>query len=223
MSLLIACEYSGRVRDAFHEKGYEAISCDLLPSETSGEHYQGNVLDLLGLSKPRKYSASTPQVIPRKFNSMIAFPPCTYLCNSGVRWLFNEDGSRNKERWSLMEQGARFFKSLWEAPIPHICIENPVMHKYAKEIIFGNTGKNYSQIIHPWMFGHTEKKATCLFLKGLPPLAETNNVKKETDALPIKDQQKIHYMSPGPARWRERSRTYAGIARAMADQWQGII
>jgi hypothetical protein len=201
---LIACEYTGAVRDALILKGQHAISCDLIPSESpNGGHYTGDVMEIL-------YS---------NWYGLIAFPPCTYICNSGVRWLWNKDGTKNKERWALMEQGALFFKALWEAPISHIAIENPIMHKYAKEIIFGNTGKNYTQIIQPWQFGHTEKKATCLFLKGFPPLKGTKNVKEEMSKLPVREQQRVHHMSPGPSRGMERSRTYAGVAEAIADQW----
>lgn len=204
---LIACEYTGAVRDALILKGQFAISCDLLPSESPhGGHYTGDVMDILN----------------NDWYGLIGFPPCTYICNSGVRWLWNKDGTKNKERWALMEQGALFFKALWEAPIPRIALENPIMHKYAKEIIFGNTGKNYAQIIQPWQFGHTEKKATCLFLKGFPPLEGTKNVKKEMEELPVRLSQRIHHMSPGPARGMERSRTYSGVAEAMASQWSQL-
>jgi len=123
---------------------------------------------------------------------------------------------------ALMEQGALFFKAPWEAPVPYIAIENPIMHKYAKQIIFGNTRKNYAQIIQPWQFGHTEKKATCLYLKGLPLLKGTKNVKEEMSKLPVREQQRIHHMSPGPSRGMERSRTYSGVADAMASQWSQL-
>ncbi len=141
---------------------------------------------------------------------MVAHPPCTFLTNSGVRWLHSDP-----DRWALLDEGAAFFKLLLEAPIPLKAIENPIMHKYAIERI----GRKQDQIIQPWMFGHTEKKGTGLWLEGLPCLVETNNVKAETDALPRKEQQKIHFMPPGPDRWKLRSTTYQGIADAMAEQW----
>ena len=133
---------------------------------------------------------------------MIAHPPCTYLCNSGVSWLY-----KNKERWKNLIEGGVFFRKLMEANIPKIAIENPIMHKYAKQII----GVEYSQVIQPWQFGHGETKATCLWLKNLPKLAPTNIVAGRAD--------RIHKMPPGPNRARDRSRTYLGVAKAMAAQW----
>ena len=194
MKVLVACEFSGTVRDAFIAKGHEAISCDLLPTESKGPHYQGNVFDIIGGG----------------FDLMIAHPPCTFLSNSGVCWL-HKDASR----WDKMREGALFFKTLLEFDIPKICIENPIQHKYAREVI----GQSYSQIVQPWMFGHTEKKATCLWLKGLPKLKETSNVKAEMEKLPKREQQKLHYLPPSKDRWKIRSTTFKGIALAMADQW----
>lgn len=188
MKILIACEYSGTVRDAFAALGHDVISCDLLPSEKPGKHYQGDVFD----------------IINDGFDLMIAHPPCTRLCNSGVRWL-NE-----RNLWDEMREGALFFKRLLNCDIPKICIENPIMHKYAKEII----GAEQSQIVQPWMFGHGETKATCLWLKGLPLLQNENVV--------LGRRPKIHFMSPGPERGKERSRTFQGIANAMANQWGKI-
>lgn len=194
MKVLIACEYSGTVRDAFIKMGHDAMSCDLLPTDFPGPHYQGDVFD----------------VIDDGWDLMIAHPPCTYLCNSGVTWLDRIEGRRNQ-----MRDGAEFFKKLLNCNIPKVCIENPIMHKYAKEII----GANQSQIIQPWQFGHPESKATCLWLKGLPMLTETNNVHKEFKALPKHLAQKIHYLPPSKNRWELRSTTYKGIADAMATQW----
>lgn len=184
--VLVACEYSGIVRDAFAAKGWDAISCDLLPTERPGQHYQGDVFD----------------IIDNGFDLMIAHPPCTYLCNSGVCWLHKREG-----RWDLMREGAEFFKRLLNANIPRIAVENPIMHKYAKEII----GVNQSQVIQPWMFGHGETKATCLWLKGLPLLRPTNIVEGRV--------QRLHFLPPSPDRAKERSRTYQGIADAFAEQW----
>lgn len=194
MKVLIACEFSGTVRRAFEEKGHYVISSDLLPSDDNGNHYWGDVRDILH----------------NDWDLIIAHPPCTYLCNSGVRWLSN-----NKERQIEMIRASRFFKLILSQKCEKICIENPIMHKYAKEII----GQSQSQVIQPFMFGHPERKATCLWLKGLSLLKETNNVKQEMLKLPKKEQNKIHYASPGKDRWKVRSKTFSGIAQAMADQW----
>ncbi len=195
MRVLVACEYSGRVRDAFIARGHDAMSCDLLPTDVAGPHHQGDVFDL-DLSE---------------FDLMVAHPPCTYLTNAGVTWLH-----RDPDRWAKLDDGAAFFKRLLEAPIPRICVENPIMHKYAKERI---GGVKQSQVVQPWMFGHMEQKATCLWLKGLPLLQPTNNVKAEMMALPDNQRQRLHYLPPSADRWKLRSTTYQGIADAMAAQW----
>jgi hypothetical protein len=192
--VLIACEYSGAVRDAFLELGHDAMSCDLLPTEVPGPHYQGDVRDILGDG----------------WDLMVAHPTCTYLCNSGVRWLHSDH-----TRWQHMVEGAVFFRELLNAPIPMRAIENPIMHKYAASII----GRRQDQVIQPWMFGHPETKGTGLWLEGLPLLQATDNVREHMLSLPKAEQSRIHYMSPGADRWKERSRTYAGIAHAMAQQW----
>jgi hypothetical protein len=202
MRVLIACEYSGTVRDAFAALGHDAVSCDLLPTDSPGPHYQGDVFD----------------IIHKGWDMMIAHPPCTYLTNAGVTWLYNKDKTPNLQRWADMAEGAMFFKALLEANIPKICIENPIMHKYAKEVI----GVNQSQLIQPWMFGHAESKATCLWLKGLPPLKETNNVKEKFLSLPKKEAQRLHYLPPSKDRWKIRSTTFKGIAEAMATQWGSL-
>jgi hypothetical protein len=194
----VACEYSGTVRDAFIRNGHEAMSCDLLPTDVPGPHYQGDVFD----------------VINDGWDLMIAHPPCTYLSNSGVSWLYRQEG-----RWDNMREGAEFFRKLLEADIPKIAIENPIMHKYAKEII----GANQTQVVQPWMFGHMEQKATCLWLKELPELQPTNNVKAEMMELPKRERERLHYLPPSADRWKIRSKTYEGIAQAMADQWGAII
>lgn len=194
MKVLIACEYSGRVREAFKKMGHEAVSCDLLPSDTPGEHYQGNIFD----------------IVDDGWDLMIAHPPCTYLTNAGVCHLHTDP-----ERWEHMRDGATFFKKLLDLTIPKIAIENPIMHKYAVEII----GRRQDQVIQPWMFGHMEQKATCLWLKGLPNLTETNNVKAEMLTLPPNVRQRLHYLPPSEERWKLRSTTYQGIADAMASQW----
>ena len=146
---------------------------------------------------------------------MIAHPECTYLTNAGVCHLHTD-----KTRWAKLDVGAAFFKMFLDCKIPHKAIENPIMHKYAVERI---GGKRQDQVIQPWWFGHTEKKATCLWLHNLPKLTMTNNVKEEMELLPKRVQQRLHYLSPGPDRWKERSRTYQGIADAMAEQWTRAI
>ena len=182
MRVLVACEYSGRVRDAFIRAGHEALSCDLLPSEAPGPHYIGNVRDILN----------------EEWDLMIAHPPCTDLAVSGARHFAAKiaDGRQ--------QDALDFVRMLLDAPIPKICLENPVS-------IISTRIRKPNQIIQPWMFGHGETKATCLWLKGLPKLTPTNIV---AGRKPL-----VHHMPPGPNRWKDRSRTYAGIAQAMADQW----
>ena len=194
MNILVACEFSGIVRDAFIRKGHRAISVDLLESESSlGEHHVGDVF---------RYIATSGV----DFDLMIAHPPCTYLANSGVRWLY-KDGGKNEDRWKKMFSAAIFFKSLLEMNIERICIENPIQHKYATEVI----GRRQDQVVQPWMFGHGETKATCFWLKGLPKLVPENIVEGR--------EQRVHMLAPSELRWKERSRTYQGIAEAMANQW----
>jgi len=192
--VLIACEYSGAVRDAFTALGHDATSCDLLPTDSPGQHHQGDVFD----------------IIDDGWDLMVAHPPCTYLCNSGVRWLTSDI-----TRWPKMIDGAVFFRRLLEAPIPRIAVENPVMHGHAAKIV----GRRQDQVVQPWMFGHPEKKGTGLWLKNLPPLTPTDDVKEQMAGMPKSVTDRIHYASPGPDRWKLRSTTYAGIAAAMADQW----
>lgn len=199
LKVLIACEESGTVRDAFQKRGHYAVSVDILPTRIPGNHHQGDIFHFL-------HSPLTMY-----WDLIIGFPPCTYLCNSGVRWLYNADGSKNEDRWQKMEMGAYFFKSLLHSNCDRIAIENPIMHKYAKEIIV----ENQSQVIQPWQFGHGETKATCLWLKGLPKLEPTNIVDGR--------EQRIWKMGPGENRQRERSKTFPGIAEAMADQWGNYL
>lgn len=187
MRVLVACEFSGTVRDAFLKKGHDAWSCDLMPTEKPGPHYQCDVLEILN----------------NGWDLMIAHPPCTYLCNSGVRWLYED-----KTRWNKMKVSALFFKKLLNSKIEKICIENPVMHKYAKEII----GATFTQSVQPWQFGHGETKRTCLWLKNLNNLKPTKIVEGR--------EQRIHKLPPSKERWRLRSITFQGIADAMADQWE---
>jgi hypothetical protein len=190
MKVLIACEYSGIVRDAFTARGHNAISCDFLPTEKPGKHYQGDVLDILY----------------HDWDMIIAHPTCTYLANSGVRWLYNGDGSRNEKRWEEVKAGASFFRLFAEHPCKKVAIENPVPHKHAGL-------PPYTQTVQPWEYGHTTSKRTCLWLKGLPKL-------KATQVVPAEERtQDIWLCPPGPDRQKIRSRFYEGLAEAMADQW----
>ncbi len=192
LKILVACECSGRVRDAFLDKGHDAYSCDIQPSDSDrgkSRHIQTDVTDLLGA----------------KWDIVIAHPPCTFLCNSGVRWLHTVPG-----RWSEMEKAALFFLKCLEANAEHVCVENPIMHKYAMEII----KQRYSQIVQPWQYGHGETKATCLWLRNLPLLQATNIVDGR--------EGKCHRLPPGPNRGKLRAVTYQGIASAFAEQWGAL-
>lgn len=180
MRILVACEFSGVVREAFSALGHEAWSCDLLPTEIPGNHYQGDVRDIL----------------LEHWDLMVAHPPCTHLAVSGARWF--------KEKQAEQAEALEFVRLLMNAPIEHIAIENPIS-------IISSRIRKPDQIIQPWQFGHGETKATCLWLKGLPKLQPTNIVEGR--------EQRVHKMPPSPDRWRERSRTFAGIAQAMAQQW----
>lgn len=182
MRILVACEFSGLVRDAFRARGHDAVSCDLLPSETPGPHIQGDVLAVLN----------------EDWDMVIAFPPCTHLAVSGARWFAAKrvDGRQ--------QQGIDFFMAFVNSRAPMVAIENPVG-------IMSRIYRKPDQIIHPWQFGHGETKATCLWLRGVPPLTPTNVVSGR--------EARIHRMPPGPERERERSRTYIGVANAMASQW----
>ena len=197
MKVLVACEYSGRVRDAFKLRGHDAWSCDLLPTDVVGQHYQCDVRE----------------IINDDWDMIIAHPDCTYITNSGVRHL-HKDASRWKKLWDACE----FFKLFSNHKCERICIENPIPHKYAT----GWIGQKYSQIIHPWQFGHPESKSTCLWLKGLPKLIEENNVKSEMMLLPDNMRQRLYYLPPSPERWKIRSTTFQGIADGMANQWDDL-
>jgi hypothetical protein len=180
MRVLVACEFSGTVRDAFTRRGHYAVSCDLLPSETPGPHHQGDV----------------SMILTDGWDLMIAHPPCTHLAVSGARWF--------KDKQTEQAEALDFVRLLLDAPIPRIALENPVS-------IISSKIRKPDQIIQPWQFGHGETKATCLWLHGLPPLQPTDIVEGRT--------ARVHRMPPGPDRWKERSRTFQGIADAMASQW----
>lgn len=187
--VLAACEFSGRVRDAFAHMGWDAWSCDLLPSEVDGQHYQQPVEEVIGMG----------------WDLMICHPPCTHLAVSGARWF--------KDKQVEQQQALDFVRLLMAAPIPCIALENPVS-------VISTRIRKPDQVIHPWMFGHDEAKATCLWLKGLPKLESTDVVPTPASGRWANQTPSgQNKLSPGPDRWRERSRTYSGIAAAMASQW----
>lgn len=182
MRVLVACEYSGRVRDAFRALGHEAVSCDLLPTEVAGPHYQGDVFDIIGDG----------------WDLMIAHPPCTDLAVSGARHFAAKIADGRQGR------ALDFVRRLMAAPIQRKALENPIS-------VISSKIRRPDQVIQPWQFGHGETKATCLWLEGLPKLQPTNIVEGR--------EARVHKMPPTPDRWKERSRTYEGIAAAMASQW----
>lgn len=181
MNILIACEFSGVVRRAFRDLGHDAWSCDLLPAEDGDKHH---------------WQCDVRKVPRTDWDMLIAHPPCTHLAVSGARWF--------KEKKKEQEEALRFVRILLEARVPRIALENPIS-------IISSKVRKPDQIIQPWQFGHGETKATCLWLKNLPPLKPTKIVEGR--------QPRVHFASPGPDRWKERSRTLPGIAAAMAEQW----
>jgi hypothetical protein len=184
MRVLIACEFSGVVRRAFRDRGHDAWSCDLLPAEDGDSHHI--IDDVLGVIEDT--------VLP--WDLMIAFPPCTHLASSGARWF--------KQKGYEQDSAVHFVWALMNAPIQRIAIENPIG-------VLSTRIRKPDQIVQPWMFGHGETKATCLWLKNLPKLVPTNVVAGRV--------ARVHLEPPSPDRWKNRSRTYEGIASAMADQW----
>lgn len=207
LRVLVACEFSGVVRRAFAALGHDAWSCDLLPSEDrSNKHLIGDA---------RQYLNDGWDLL------MVAHPPCTRLCNSGVRWLDTPPPGRTREEmWAELDEGAALFSAFWNAPIPRIAVENPVMHKHAKARI-----ENYqppAQTVQPWWFGEEAFKATSFFLRGLPKLMPTNKLTPPKAGTPEhRKWSYVHMATPGPDRWKLRSRTFQGIAAAMAEQWGG--
>lgn len=192
MRILIACEYSGTVRDAFKLLGHDAWSCDLLPTDVPGKHFQTDIREVLHLG----------------WDLMIAHPPCTHLAVSGAAWFYK----KQKEQAEALD----FVRLLLDAPIDKIALENPIS-------IISTKIKKPTQIIQPWMFGHMEQKSTCLWLKNLPKLVPTNIVKEQMLLLPKNQRERLHYLPPSPDRWKLRSKTFQGIADAMASQWTTLI
>lgn len=232
MKVLIGCEYSGTVRRAFARAGHDAWSCDLLPSpDRSNKHLIGDVREFIGAGNDWDLL-------------MVAHPPCTRLCNSGVRWLSEPPGRLTAEHytaaevaayatmtrderhafmWQKLDEGAALFSDLWNAPIPRVAIENPVMHEHAKTRIRGY--EEFAQSVQPYQFGHRETKRTCLWLRGLPTLTHTTpELEAEYKSLTAEERKswaRVHNASPGADRWAERSKFFDGIADAMAHQWGG--
>jgi hypothetical protein len=211
LRVLIACEFTGTVRRAFDALGHDVWSCDLRAAEDgSNRHIRADVRD----------------VLRDGWDLMIvAHPPCTRLCNSGVRWLsVPPPGRELADLWRELDDGAALFSELWNAPVPRVAVENPVMHGHAKARIAGYQPP--AQSVQPWQFGDFETKRTCLWLRGIAPLVPTyatleaarRGLQLEADAQPL---ARVHRMPPGPDRERERSRFFPGIARAMAEQWGG--
>lgn len=204
--VLIACEYSGRVREAFAKRGHEVLSCDLRPTEQSGNHYQGDIRDILTCTS-------------HEWDLMVAHPYCTYNTLAGIRWMYHPDDThlppeqrrhpQYPDRMQHFEEGIAFFQMLQHAPIAKICIENSQPHGLA----MSRLGK-YTQMVQPWMFGEPYTKGACLWLKNLPKLVAQTS---KADFPEIKAA--CHMAPPGPQREKERSRTYQGIADAMAATW----
>lgn len=207
--VLIACEHSGTVRNAFLQAGHDAWSCDILPSiDGSNRHIWDDVRNVLRDSWDLL---------------IVAHPPCTRLCNSGVRWLTTPPpGKTLDEMWSELDAGCELFSDMWNADVPCIAVENPVMHKHAKERI--TNYEPFAQSIQPWQFGDWETKRTCFWLRGLDPLqAPYPKIEQARAALGLADDAKpdnrVHSASPGADRWRERSKFFPSVAKAMAEQW----
>lgn len=206
MHVLIACESSGVERRAFAERGHDVWSCDLLPADDGDpteRHIVGDVGPLLACS----------------WDLVIAHPPCTYLANSGARWLYADDGSRDPQRWAAMADGVEFFRLMFTANSPRLCVENPVQHRHAVEA--HGMGRP-AQTVQPYQYGHLETKRTAYWLRGLPPLVPTTDLRAQTMALPERERARVHYASPGADRWKVRSVSYPGIAAAMAEQWGAL-
>lgn len=205
MKVLVACECSGTVRNAFLDRGHDAWSCDIKPAEDrTNRHILGDATEIL---------ADGWDLL------MVAHPPCTRLCNSGVRWYTRPPRDKTLDQmWAELDEGAALFSAFWNAPIDRICVENPVMHKHAKARIAGY--EEFAQSVQPHDFGHREVKRTCFWLKGLNPLVPTTPwLKPPVDPIARRAWQRVHRTPPGADRQRERSRFFPGIAEAMAEQW----
>lgn len=210
MNVLVGCEFSGVVREAFRRRGHEAWSCDMLPADDGSPYHIQADLNFV-LNYPDRVLGGMPRWMREvRWDLLIAHPPCTYLTNAGVRWLYQggKGAQPDSARWRAMQDAAAFFRVCLDAPVPKVAVENPIMHTHARE---AGEIPPPTQIVQPWMFGHGESKATCLWLKNLPLLSPSNVVSGRTP--------RVHHESPGPDRWKRRSVTLQGIADAMADQW----
>jgi hypothetical protein len=199
MRVLVACEYSGRVRDAFRKLGHDAMSCDLLPSDVAGPHYQGSALDLL----------------EKKWDLIIAHPPCTALTVAG-----NSTYGEGKKKYQSRLDSVDWTMDFWskcKMVSPKVCFENPV------GVLSRLGGMVKAKYVQPYQFGHKEQKKTGLFLHNLKPLKPTNDVYEAMMLLPKNIRERLHYLPPSPDRWKIRSTTYQGIANAMAEQWGGAL
>lgn len=209
--VLVLGETSGRVRDAFRALGHDAISADVLPTKVPGPHYQGDGRDLLKGD--------------HHWDLLVAHPPCTYLCNSGVWALSAKDKLTGKlrfpDRQKQLQDAGRFFKEILETPYAdRVAVENPIMHKYAVSLV----GRKHDQLVHPWQHGHNESKATGLWLRNLPNITPTNII--PLPAHGYRDNQTPsgqNKLGPSKDRWDKRSATYSGIAKAMAEQWHSVL
>ncbi len=207
----VVCEFSGVVREAFNRLGHDAWSCDLLATEIPGRHIRCDAREFISM---------------RDWDLLICHPPCTFLTNSGVRWLYGKTGGstvKDPQRWADMRAGCEFFAALYGAKCDRVAVENPVMHGHAVAELAARGVPPFTQSIQPYHFGHLETKRTCLWLRGLPALVGTDDVEAVMRALPKSQTNLVHLASPGPDRWLLRSRTYPGIGEAMAAQWGGCV
>ena len=212
MKILIACEESQRVCKAFREKGHEAYSCDIEPCSGGHPewHIMQDVIPLINGNCQFKTCDGAGHEVDGRWDMIIAHPPCTHLASSGAAWF------KEKQKSGQQQQAIQFFMKCINADCKKICVENPVG-------IMSTLYCKPTQYINPWQFGHPEQKKTCLWLKGLPELRETKNVYDYMLTLPKKERERLHYLSPSPDRAKERSKTFPGIAKAMAEQWGGLI
>lgn len=214
MRVLVGCECSGVVRNAFRALGHDAWSCDLKPAEDASPfHIQDDVLNWLHAG----------------WDLAVFHPVCRYLTNSGAKHLYlggRKENGPDPDRWEKMQAGADFYLKLWDAPIERVAVENPIWHEHAARYIQTHARRPHPkrrQFVQPWWFGHLEVKATGLALRELPPLRPTHDVRAETFALSYAERAKVHYASPGPNREADRSRTLPGLGRAMAFRWAGPV
>lgn len=239
LNVLILCEQSGTEREAFASRGHYAMSVDIAPTTRQTHTYLNGGQSVHVVADARDYLPGGPQG-DHEWDLVIAHPMCTYLTNSGVRWLFEVDkdvddlSARAERRWEQLAKAIEFFNAIKTVNTRHLAIENPIPHRHARvgghrrievgaanvrEFVMPKGIGDPTQTVQPWMFGHTESKATSWWLTNLPDLVPTQNVKAEMLALPKSETHKVHYASPGEGRWMARSTAFEGMAAAMADQW----